>query len=176
MIYAIAFGIEALFFIFTVALFASTYFAQRSAAPFFPTPKMAIRNALKEAELHPGELFYDLGAGTGRVLLIAEKEFGARAIGFEISIIPYCIAWIDLFIHHSRAKLIAKNLFYQNLRDADVIFCFLFPHAMQKIENKFKAELKPGTRIIVYAFPLPTMTPTKTITVHGKWKMFFYKF
>jgi SAM-dependent methyltransferase len=157
-----------------VMIFASAYRAQKSAAPFFPTPKSAIRVALRDVALGPGELFYDLGAGTGKALLIAEKEFGGRATGFEISVLFYFIAKINLLLHRSRATLRAKNLFDQNLHDANVVFCFLFPPVMQKIENKLKAELKPGTRVIVYAFPLPTMAPTKVSTVHGKWKMFIY--
>ncbi len=159
---------------FAIVLFASTYFARKSAAPFFPTPKNAIRNALKDARLRRGETFYDLGAGTGKVLLIAEQEFGARAIGFEISLIFYCIAKINLLLRHSHATLVPKNFFKQNLRAADVVFCFLFPPVMQNIEDKLKAELTPGARVIAYAFPLPTMTPTKTITVRGQWKMFIY--
>jgi tRNA A58 N-methylase Trm61 len=162
------------FIALALALFVSAYRAQKSAAPFFPTPKSAIREALKGAGISPGDTFYDLGAGTGKVLLIAEKEFGARATGFEISVLFYCIAKINLLLHHSKAALLAKNLFDQNLRDANVVFCFLFPPVMKKIEDKLKAELKPGARVIVYAFPLPTMTPTKTTTVHGKWKMFIY--
>jgi hypothetical protein len=46
---------------------------------------------------------------------------------------------------------------------------------MQKIEDKLKAELMPGARIIAYAFPLPTMVPIQTATIHGKWKMFIYE-
>lgn len=157
-----------------VTIFASTYRAQKSAAPFFPTPKRAIREALKVAGVCPGDIFYDLGAGTGKTLLIAEKEFGARATSFEISVLFYCIARINLLLHRARATLRGKNLFDQNLRDANIVFCFLFPPIMQKIEDTLKAELKPGTRVIVYAFPLPTMTPVKITTVHGKWKMFIY--
>jgi len=174
MTYAIAFCIEAVFFIFTATLFGSLYFAEKSGAPFFPTPKSAIRDAMRATALTPSETFYDLGAGTGKVLIIAEKEFGAHAIGFEISIIFCCIAKINILFHLSHARLFAKNLFGQNLSNADVVFCFLFPPIMQKIENKLKAELKPGARVIVYAFPLPTMTPKKITTVRGKWKMFFY--
>ena len=170
-----AFGIIAMFFLFAALLFLSTRAAQKSAAPFFPTPTSAIRDALKEASLAPGEIFYDLGAGTGKALLIAEKEFGARATGFEISVIFYCIAKMNLLLHRSHATITAKSLFKQNLHDADVVFLFLFPPVMQKIEDTLKAELKPGTRIVVYAFPLPTMEPKKITTVHGKWKMFFYK-
>jgi precorrin-6B methylase 2 len=175
MAYAIAFGAVFVFFIFVITIFASIYLSRKSGAPYYPTAKSAIRNALAAAELRPGEIFYDLGAGTGKTLLIAEKEFGARATGFEISTIFYCIGKINLFIHRSHAQLVKKNLFDADLKSADVIFCFLAIRTMQKMEDKIKAELKPGTRVIVYAFPFPTMTPIKTITVHSQWKMFIYR-
>jgi hypothetical protein len=173
-VYIIAFGIEIAFFLFALALFASAYFAQKSAAPFFPTPKRAIERSLAEVKLKKGEIFYDLGAGTGKALLLADKNYGAITTGFEISIIFYCLGKLNLFFHNSKAKLFARNFFKQNLSDAGVVFCFLFPPTMQKMEDKLKAELRSGARVIVYAFPLPTMVPTKTITVQGNWKMFFY--
>jgi SAM-dependent methyltransferase len=166
---------EAAVFIGGTWLGISVYAARKSAAPFFPTPARAIRQALREVGLKPGETFYDLGAGNGKALLIAERDFGARATGFEISSLFYWIAKINLRWHRSRAVLLAKDLFAADLRDADVIFCFLAIRTMAKMERKLMAELKPDARIIVYAFPLPTMTPTNILTVHGQWKMFFYK-
>ncbi len=172
---AFSFGIGAGFVIIALVLFGSVHFAHRSGAPFYPTQKNVIRRALTEAGFRPGEIFYDLGAGTGKALLIAEKEFGARATGFEISPIFYIIGKINLFIHGSHARLIKKNLFAADLKEVDVIFCFLAIRTMQRMEDKIKTGLKPGARAIVYAFPLPKMTPTKTITVHGQWKIFIYK-
>jgi len=171
----IALGIEALVLMLAGAAFLSLFFARRMGAPFFPTPSAAISGALREANLHTGESFYDLGAGTGKALIIAEKEFGARATGFEISTLVYLIAQANLFLHRSRAAIVKKNFFDADLKNADVVFCFLAIRTMQKMEDKIKAELKPGARIIVYAFPLPAMTPTKTIVVHGQWKMFLYR-
>ena len=172
--YIAALIIEIAFIILVIELFASVYFSRRSGAPYYPTKKSVIRQALAEAGLKPGEIFYDLGAGTGKTLLIAEKEFGARATGFEISTIFFVIGKINLFIHASHATLIKKNLFDADFKNADVIFCFLAIRTMQRMEDKIKTGLKPGTRVIVYAFPLPTMTPMKTIAIHGQWKMFVY--
>lgn len=166
--------IEAALFCTALVLMLSARRARKSAAPYYPTPARAIRAALGAAELRAGEQFYDLGAGTGKALLIAEKEFGARAVGFEISLLPYWIGKINLLIHRSRATLIPKNFFDADLASADVIFCFLAIRTMQKLEDKIKTKLKPGTRVIVYAFPLPTMKPVKTIAVHGQWKLFIY--
>jgi len=173
--YIAALVIEIAFVILVVAIFASVYLSRRSGAPFYPTRKSVIREALKEVGLQPGEMFYDLGAGTGKALLIAEKEFGAHATGFEISTIFYLIGKLNLFIHGSHAALIKKNLFDADLNNTDVVFCFLAIRTMQKMEDKIKTGLKLGARVIVYAFPLPTITPVRTIVMRGHWKMFLYR-
>jgi SAM-dependent methyltransferase len=179
MAYTVALGItvvmEAALFALAIALFVSAQRARRSAAPYYPTPARAIRAALAAADLRPGESFYDLGAGAGKALLIAEKEFGARAKGFEISLLPYWLGKINLFLHGSHAALVPKNFFDAELKSADVIFCFLAIRTMKKMGDKIKTGLKPGARVIVYAFPLPNMTPASTIAIHGKWEMFIYK-
>ena len=62
--------------------------------PPVPTKPGRIRNALKLANLQPNEVMYDLGAGDGRVLLIAARDFGAKAVGVEVG--PIQCAWIWL--------------------------------------------------------------------------------
>ncbi|HUC02093.1 MAG TPA: class I SAM-dependent methyltransferase [Candidatus Paceibacterota bacterium] len=165
----------ALFAVFTVWLFVSARSARKSGAPYFPTPTRAIRAALRAAELRPGESFYDLGAGTGRALLIAEHEFGARATGFEISPLFAAIALADLFLHRSRATIKMADFFKEDIGGADVIFCFLAIRTMARMEEQIGRQAKAGARIIVYAFPLPGMKPTQVIPVRGQWKMYLYR-
>ena len=161
--------------LFGIVSLISMQIARRSGAPFFPTPERAIRSALLAVKLKPGETFYDLGAGTGKAMLIAEQYFGARAVGFEISIFFYLIAKANLFLHRSHADLRFKNFFKENLGDAQVVFVFLAERTMAQMEKKLKAELKPGSRAIVYAFPFPSLKPYKIEQVSGSWQMFFYE-
>jgi cyclopropane fatty-acyl-phospholipid synthase-like methyltransferase len=55
---------------------------------------MASRVALKLANLKPDEVLYDLGAGDGRVLFIARRDFGARAVGIEVGPIQGALIWL----------------------------------------------------------------------------------
>ena len=152
-----------IFFGGTIAIFLSMYIARKSAAPFFPSPKKIMRKAMQEMQLKKDEVFYDLGGGTGTSIIVADKEFGARAVGSEINLLPYITANLKIFFLRSRAKMKFENLFTQNISDADVVFCFLTERTMEKLEPKFKKELKTGTRIACYTFPLPTMKPEKII-------------
>src|SRR6185295_4977335 len=62
--------------------------------PPVPTRLARIQKALKLANLLPDETLYDLGAGDGRVLLIAAHDFGAHAVGLEIGPIQCALIWL----------------------------------------------------------------------------------
>src|SRR5215208_4397136 len=62
--------------------------------PLVSTKTERIRKALKLANLQPNEVFYDLGAGDGRVLFIAVREFGAKAIGIEVGPMQCALIWL----------------------------------------------------------------------------------
>lgn len=148
-------------------------------APFVPTSKKIIRMALKLADLKPKEKLYDLGSGTGRVLIIGEKEFGANVVGVEYSTPLFILSKINLFAHRIKNGKIYKKDFFQEdikLNDADVIFLFLTPKAFPKLKENFEKEIKSGTRIVVYSSPLLFWQPIKTITIsNSKSHIFLYR-
>jgi predicted RNA methylase len=122
----------------------------RNEAIFIPLPKNTIRKMLKEAKVSSKDIVYDLGCGDGRVLIIAAKEFGARAIGIEKS-------WILAKISEWRVKkekledkveVINKDFFKVNLSNATVIFAYLSKKINKKLEPKLKKELKKGTKVL----------------------------
>jgi len=145
-------------FIIAVVLFTFT-FAGISAAPWVPLWKSDIRRMLQLAQVKEGENVYDLGAGDGRILLIAAKEFKAKTTGFEISVLPYFVSYIKILIANIKSKykikIKFKNIYSQDLSAADVITIFLTPMAMKKLKPIFSKGLKPGCRIVSYAFSIP---------------------
>jgi hypothetical protein len=143
-------------------LFGLTIRSAFLGAPYFVTPKKALREIFQLIQLRPGQTLYDLGAGDGKALVIANKEFGARAVGFELSPIFWAVARLNLLIRGAKAELYCRNFFDQNLSGANVIFCFLSIHAMARLKPKFECELAPGTKIISYAFSIRDWQP-KTI-------------
>mgnify|MGYP003525792682 CR=1 FL=1 len=62
--------------------------------PSRPTKINRIRTALQLANLKAGEILYDLGAGDGRVLLVAAKEFDAQAVGIEVGPVQCALIWL----------------------------------------------------------------------------------
>jgi tRNA A58 N-methylase Trm61 len=145
-------------------------------APIFLSPHKAIREALKFCEVKPGMKFCDLGAGTGRSMIVAAKEYEMQISGYELSPILNLWARLNLRLHGVRNFWIKMRNFYtQDFSDADVIFCFLTPPAMVRLKNKFRHELRPGTMIISYSFSIPEWEPIKVIEDKGPGKVFIYK-
>lgn len=139
-----------------LAVLGTAAWAGIRAAPWVPTRSADVRRLLRLARVRPGELVVDLGCGDGRVLCMAAEEFGARAVGYELSLLPYLVAKLRAFFHRKRDRIdIRFRDFYGiALNEADVVFCFLSDHAMKRLRTKFVQELKPGARVVSYAFSL----------------------
>jgi len=145
-------------------LFGASLYSAIIGAPFLVTPKKAIKEIFEAAQIKQGSRFYDLGAGNARALILAEKEYGAYAVGFELAPLVWIFGRLNMYIRNTKnVRLYCKNFYKQNLSDADVIFCFLSIHAMARLEPKFKKELRPGAKIISYSFSLRGWTPKKVI-------------
>jgi precorrin-6B methylase 2 len=118
--------------------------------PSIPTRPERIRKALQLANLQRGQVLYDLGAGDGQALLIAAREFGARAVGIEAGPLHY--AWIWLRAARSgvgdQIQLRWANVFKTNLREADVVFVHATAQEILKLAPQLEQQLKPGARLI----------------------------
>lgn len=125
-------------------------------APFVPMEPSVVLRVINLARLKKGDVFYDLGSGDGR-LVIAAATKGAKAYGIELDPIRVFYSRICIFLFglSKTAKIIQKDLFDADLRNADVITIFLLQETNEKLLKKFDTELKKGARIISYAFTLP---------------------
>lgn len=154
--------ITSLLFLFTVlAVFATMAWASLSAAPFVPLRRRDVKRLLDLAQVKPGEVVYDLGSGDGRILIMASRKFRARACGFEISLLLlfWSRLWILLSGQSKNIKVSFKSFYKENLNRARVVTCFLTQKAMRRLEPKFEQELRPGSRVVSYAFALPSRKP-----------------
>lgn len=147
--------------------------------PYVPTPLLVAKKMVKMAHLEGDETIYDLGAGDGRLLIEALRLHPkVTAYGSELS--PIVCFWgkLKILLSGTNAHLCMKNLFAEDLRDADCIFLYLMPGIMEKLLKKFEAELRPGTKIVSYAFTLRGKEPVQTEVVpwiQGQKKIYFYE-
>ena len=159
-----------------VILLIPMIYAGIVGAPLVWSPKGAIRLGLDAAKVPRGATFVDIGAGTGRMIAIAAKEYGLQAIGYELSPPWLAAGWLYLFFKRARgAQLRFANAFVQDLSNVDVVFCFLSVGAMKRLKEKFENELKPGAVVISYSFSLPGWTPEHIIEGCPPGKLFVYR-
>ncbi len=144
-------------------------------APFISTGFNVILAVLKELDLKGDEVVYELGSGSAGFLRAVEQKFNnQKLVGVEYSWWPYFLSKAQIIFSGSKIKLIRKDMFEVNLKEADVIFCFLNIKMMVKLEKKFKEECRPGTLIISSIFKLPTIEPEKVIREKGN-NIYFYR-
>lgn len=132
-------------------------------APFVASPLPVIRRMLVLAELKPGEVFYDLGAGDGRTVIMAAQEFGARAVGIELreDLAKKALQTVYQLGLQDRVTILHSNLFDVDISPADVVFLYLTTSANEKVKPKLEAELKPGARVVSHDYEIVGWKPIK---------------
>ena len=123
-----------------------------SLAPWVPTRKKDLSRVLELAQAKPGQVFYDLGCGDGRLVRYMSQHGQMNTRGLELNF------WLYLYskIRSQKNEVIKfKNLFKEDLSTADIVFVFGMPDTIaKKLKQKLELELKPGAKVISYAFPI----------------------
>lgn len=118
-------------------------------------------------ETHPqkGQIFYDLGSGTGKAVILAHLLFDfSEAIGIEFVDSLYDASLkvkqryeseikpsLEQYVGDKQINFILGDFLNQDLSNADVIFmnstCFQ-DDLMDALDNKLHTNLKPGAQVI----------------------------
>lgn len=138
---------SALLYLLVFLILGTAFYGAVSAAPWLPTKKKDVPRMIALADIKPGERVYDLGCGDGRLIFAATAK-GAEGVGIEIFILPYFYAWVKSLFKKG-SKILFGDLFNYDLSSADVVFIFLLDKSYKRLLEKFKKELKPGTRVVV---------------------------
>ncbi len=130
--------------------------------PSRPTHPDRIRAALKLVHLRPGETLYDLGAGDGRVLLIAAREFGASAVGIEVGPVQCALIWLRITAGGlgNKIQLIWGNYLKTDLSKADVVFLYATSREVQRLAPYLEKQLKRGSRLVSISADFPEWEPS----------------
>lgn len=149
-------------------------------APYVSSPQPLVSRMLELAGLKQGETVYDLGCGDGRILITAARDFGAKAVGVELS---------SVLARRSREQaealglsnlvsIIEGDLLAVDLKDADVVSLYLMTEANNQLRPKLERELKPGARVVSLEFEIRGWKPVK-VEKHAahrhNYKIFLYE-
>ena len=140
-------------FLFFLVFYWSTY---RTQVPYFPSNKKVWR-AL-EALLPPNKSvsLVDIGSGMGGLIMYMGKKYPeSKYTGVEIAPLP----WLWSYVRNAgrktgNTKFLRANYETLDFADFDVVFAYLSPAAMNALWIKAKSEMRPGTMLISYEFPI----------------------
>jgi SAM-dependent methyltransferase len=136
---------------------------------YVPTPQNVVDAMLKLANVHSGDVIYDLGCGDGRIVVTAAKQFGVRGIGIDIN--PERIAEARENAQSNgvtnRVTFRNEDLFEADIKEASVVTLYLLTSLNLKLRPKLWRDLKPGTRIVSHSFDMGDWKPEKQMEVNG---------
>lgn len=165
--------------------------------PWAPSRKKDFPRIFKILAPKPNDLIYELGCGDGRFCLALAKNHDVRVVGFEVSLLPYLVAKLKIWLSglgrkinpvrkdgalelatlfekkiiditsqplqrtrfSNGVKIKYKNFYVQDLSEADAIFCYLTPWGLKKLKPKLEKELRPGAKIVSYAYTIDGWQP-----------------
>ena len=132
------------------------------------------------ADVRPGELVCDLGAGDGRILSTAVHDFGAKGFGVEIHPARYAEILQRFSKEHiqNSVTIVHGDFSDVDLREADVVTLYLLTSVNSTIRPKLERELKPGSRVVSHDFPIRGWNPIHVETVkdrHTTHEIYVYK-
>ncbi len=130
--------------------------------PSVPTKPERIHKALTLANLQPNETLYDLGAGDGRVLFIAARDFGAKAVGIEVGPIQCALIWLRALASGfgNQIEIRWGNFYKADLHDADVVFIYATSREVMKLAPHLETQMKTGARLVSISADFPEWEPS----------------
>jgi SAM-dependent methyltransferase len=133
-----------------------------SGLPWIPTHRKRIHKALELSKLQPGETFYDLGAGDGRVLVLAATEYDARAVGIELSPAHCALAWLRALLSgvFNQVSIQWGDFYKRELGEANVVFAYLTPSHAMRLKPQLEEQLLPGARVVTISADMDGWEPT----------------
>ena len=143
----------------------------RRLAPFVPSPPHVAQRLLRLAGAGAGDVVLDLGCGDGRLLLEAcGPRFGCRrGDGYELN--PelaaearraVAAAGLDdrVRIHEACAK-------GAEISGCSVVLLYLSERGNAELLPRLQRDLRPGSRVATFAFPIPGCRPSSISRVDG---------
>jgi SAM-dependent methyltransferase len=145
---------------FAVLAFALSFsFVLLFGAPYLPTRRKQVREALDLLNLKKGEVFVDLGSGDGAVLVEAVQR-GYICYGYELNPFLWLVAKLRTFAYGKRVKIYCSNFWKIQLPEQTKgIYVFLLDKYMPKLDAKLAKELRPGACLVSYTFQIPGRKP-----------------
>ncbi len=130
-------------------------------APYLPTLTPQVKAAMALAELQTGQTLIELGCGDGKVLVAAAQQ-GAQVVGYELNPFLALICWLRTRRYRSQVRVVWADFWRADWPASDVIFTFLLPKYMKKLDKKIVQYNHKPVKLVSFAFAVPDKQPQQT--------------
>jgi hypothetical protein len=138
-----------------------------------PTPDDVVERMLVMAQVTPNDYVWDLGAGDGKIAIMAAKKFGARAVGIEYN--PEMVKHANENAQKAgvagngqgRATIRHGDIFATDFSQATVITLYLLPALNMKLRPTILS-MRPGTRVVSHSFSMEDWEADEISTLDGR--------
>lgn len=138
-------------------------------AVFIPSPQDVVEKMLELAKVKKEDVVVDLGCGDGRIPVTAAKQYGCKAIGYDLDeeCIKLALARVKDNKVEDLVRIVHEDVFKVDLSNADVVTLFLLPQLNAKLIPQLE-KMKPGARIVSHAFDMKGVMPDKVVAYTSK--------
>lgn len=137
----------------------------RGFVPFITARPWVVEQVMSNINIpQSNPVLIAFSTGRSGVFRALEKKYPtASLLGVEPSFFPYLVSKIQTLIRPTRIKIVHQAVHRVKIKDADFIYCHLYPDDLRDLGAKFKFECKPGTQIVSTGFNIPYLNPKKVI-------------
>lgn len=138
---------------------------QKPDVHYVHTPFEIVDAMLVVAEVGEDDVVYDLGSGDGRIVIAAARDYGARGVGIDIDPGRVRLARLNAGWNEvaDRVTFLLGDMFEADISEATVVTLYLLEELNVRLRPKLLEELRPGTRIVSYNFPMGEWKPEKVL-------------
>jgi hypothetical protein len=142
--------------------------------PTSPRVRRKLLAIINERQI-TGKVF-ELGSGWGTLAIpLARMLPHCHITAYENSPIPYTFSrFTHALSQQDNLEIIRENFFRASLAEADLIVCYLYPKAMERLKIKFERELKERCLVISSTFAIPDWRAQEVIDVPDQYRTKIY--
>lgn len=139
--------------------------------PFYPSSEKELEKAIIQSKIRlKNEInFIDIGSGDGRIALWGARK-GWRSVGIEYNPFLSILSRFKNIFQKQKATFFNKNFYNHTYNKYNLVYMYIFPKYMDKIEKKLFRELPKGCIIISKVFEFTNKKPMLKLNNYNFYK------
>lgn len=136
-----------------------------------PTSKRAIKTIYKIISEYNTSTanFYDLGCGRGTLVIAIKKKLPYLSVyAIDNNAVRLFLARLKAMLYRQKIVFKKMDIEWIDLRNADIVYTYLWYDLMPPLEKKLRKELKKGAMVITNTSNFPNWKPLKAYITYPK--------